>query len=83
MNKIPFEMNITNVLWSSIVIAQLTGIATQAALYQLDNGGIQFPLNASDGTEPRDNWFGNVFTAQSGGNVITRVDFGPALTNRI
>jgi hypothetical protein len=33
-------------------------------------------LNASDGTEPLDNWWANEFTAVAGGNVITEVDFG-------
>jgi len=42
----------------------------------LDNGGISTVLNASDGTESLDNWFGNVFTAQAGANLITHVDFG-------
>jgi len=58
----------------------VTGLATvavpAATTYQLDNGSISTALNASDGTEARDNWFGNVFTAQSGGNLISRVDLG-------
>jgi hypothetical protein len=33
-------------------------------------------LNASDGTEPLDNWWANEFTAVAGANVITEVDFG-------
>jgi len=44
--------------------------------YQLDNGFVGSAVNASDTTEPRDNWFGDVFTAQAGANLITRVDFG-------
>jgi hypothetical protein len=47
----------------------------QAANYVLDNGSISWVLNASDGTEPRDNWFANEFTAVAGANLITRVDF--------
>jgi hypothetical protein len=35
-------------------------------------------LNASDGTEPLDNWWANEFTALAGGNLITEVDFGCA-----
>jgi len=60
-----------------MAIAGLVTIAAQAAsYYQLDNGSISTALNASDGTEPHDNWFGNAFTAFSGANRITRVDFG-------
>ena len=47
-----------------------------AANYQLDNNLISTVLNASDGTEPLDNWFGNKFTAQAGANRITSVTFG-------
>jgi len=47
-----------------------------AATYQLDNNTISTALNASDGTEPLDNWFGNVFTVTAGANLITSVDFG-------
>jgi hypothetical protein len=56
------------VLWATI--------GAPAAVYQLDNGSISTALNASEGTETLDNWFGNVFTAQAGANYITRVDFG-------
>jgi len=47
-----------------------------ATSYQLDNNTIKFPLNASETTEPLDNWFGNVFTALPGANFINEVDFG-------
>jgi hypothetical protein len=67
---------ISNILLAAVVAAQITTIGAQAALYQLDNNSISTALNASDGTEPLDNWFGNVFTALSGANLITRVDFG-------
>src|ERR1039457_6879606 len=46
------------------------------SLYQLDNGSISTVLNASEGPEPLDNWFGNEFTALAGANLINRVDFG-------
>ncbi|MCX6923302.1 MAG: immunoglobulin domain-containing protein, partial [Verrucomicrobia bacterium] len=53
------------------------------ATYSLDNGVVKGTLNASDGTEPLDNWWANEFTAVAGGNVITRVDFdcGTVTTN--
>jgi hypothetical protein len=56
----------------------LAGLSAQAAtlLYQLDNNSISTALNASETTEPRDNWFGNVFTVSAAGNEITAVDFG-------
>jgi hypothetical protein len=45
--------------------------------YSLDmNTPTGSSLNASDGTEPLDNWWANEFTAVAGGNVITEVDFG-------
>jgi hypothetical protein len=50
--------------------------ARAASIYSLDNNTISTALNASDGTEPLDNWFGNVFTAAGGFNLITAVDFG-------
>ncbi len=59
-----------------IALVGLATMAAQAASYVLDNGSISTALNASDGTEPHDNWFGNVFTVQPGAEVITRVDFG-------
>ena len=43
--------------------------------YQLDNGTIGGSFNASDGSEPLDNWVGNVFTVTSGGTLINRVDW--------
>ena len=66
----------SRIILASILLAHGASLVTQAATYALDNNAVLYPLNASDGTEPRDNWFGNVFTAQADGNVITRVDFG-------
>jgi hypothetical protein len=68
--------NTLRVLLTSLLLAHWAGFETQAATYALDNGSIRYPLNASDVIEPHDNWFGNVFTAQAGANVITRVDLG-------
>ena len=69
--------NIFKVLSPAVATVLLTTLGSQAAtFYQLDNNAISTALNASEGTEPRDNWFGNVFTAQAGANLITRVDFG-------
>ena len=68
--------NTIRILWTGIAIAQLAALGAQAATYQLDNGSISTALNASDGTEPHDNWFANLFTAQAGGNTITAVNFG-------
>jgi hypothetical protein len=56
--------------------AQLASVRGQSTFYQLDNNAISTVLNASETTEPEDNWFGNVFIALAGGNVITSVDFG-------
>ncbi len=65
------------VIGIGIAIAQLITLGAQAQLtYRLDNGTISTALNASDGTETRDNWFANEFTAQAGGNVITSVNLG-------
>jgi hypothetical protein len=44
--------------------------------YSLDMNTPGSELNASDGTEPLDNWWANEFTAVAGGNLITEVDFG-------
>jgi len=61
----------------TVATAQLAIFGAQAASsYQLDNNTISTALNASDGTETLDNWFGNVFTIFAGGNLITSVDFG-------
>jgi hypothetical protein len=51
------------------------------SLYQLDNNSISTVINASEGTEPLDNWFGNVFTASAGSTLINRVDFGVFTTS--
>ena len=66
----------TKILLAVVLLTSWSTLGTQAATYALDNGSIQTALNASDGTEPRDNWFGNVFTAQAGATLITRVDLG-------
>jgi hypothetical protein len=67
----------SKLLLAAVVACQLATIGAQgAALYQLDNNAISTALNASDGTETLDNWFGNVFTAQASANLINRVDFG-------
>ena len=62
-------------------IIRAHGVTPSAAAdYVLDDNTARYPLNTSDNTEPRDNWFGNVFTAQPCANLITRVDFGVATT---
>jgi CHRD domain/Immunoglobulin domain len=68
--------NINSTAFPGGEIRSFLGPGAQAATYQLDNNSISNIFNASEGTEPLDNWFGNVFTAQADGNVITRVDFG-------
>jgi hypothetical protein len=67
---------ISKIYLVGITVAGLATFAVPAATYQLDNGSISTALNASDGTETHDNWFGNVFTASLGAELITRVDFG-------
>lgn len=67
----------TKLLLSALVSVQIAALSLQAAsVYQLDNNTIKFPLNASESTEPLDNWFGNVFTALPGANLINEVDMG-------
>src|SRR5271157_1693279 len=61
---------------TAIGLLATSGALGQVANYVLDNNTIQYGLNASDTTEPRDNWFANEFTAQLNANTITRVDFG-------
>lgn len=63
-------------LLTGALLVQGATFGAHAATYQLDNNAISGSVNASDGTEPLDNWFGNVFTAQAGANLLTRVDFG-------
>jgi len=63
-------------LLSALVGVQLATLNIQAATYQLDNNNIGGVVNASDGTETLDNWFGNVFTALPGASLINEVDFG-------
>ncbi|MCX6924619.1 MAG: hypothetical protein NT154_15595, partial [Verrucomicrobia bacterium] len=60
---------------TAIALFGTSGALGQSANYVLANGSISTALNASDGTEPNDNWFANQFTAQANANVITRVDF--------
>jgi hypothetical protein len=65
------------ILLLAMATVLMASVGVQADhIYQLDNNFVLYPLNASDGTEPHDNWFGNVFTAQAGANLITQVDFG-------
>lgn len=66
----------SRILLTGVLLTFWSALGTQAATYVLDNGSIAYPLNASETTESRDNWFGNVFTAQGNATVITRVDFG-------
>jgi hypothetical protein len=74
-------MRIPRILLTVIAIAQLAPLGSRGATYQLDNNSISTALNASDGTENRDNWFANSFVAQAGANLITRVDFGVFTTS--
>jgi hypothetical protein len=65
------------VLTVAVATIQIATIGARGdQLYQLDNNAISTALNASEGTEPLDNWFGNVFTVQTGATLINRVDFG-------
>jgi len=66
----------SKILWIGALVVGCAIFPAQAGIYQLDNNAISTVLNASDGTETLDNWFGNVFTAQAGANLITRVDLG-------
>src|SRR5215510_5296631 len=68
-------------LLASLTTVLLATFSVQAAFYQLDNNSISNVVNASDGTETLDNWFGNVFTALPGGNLINEVDFGVFTTS--
>jgi hypothetical protein len=62
---------------TGIAITQLATFGSWGAItYQLDNNNISTALNASDGTENRDNWFANSFVALAGATSITHVDFG-------
>lgn len=73
---------ISRLLITGLAGLQLATVSLHAqALYQIDNNTIRTALNASEGTEPLDNWFGNVFTAISGGNLINRVDLGVFTTS--
>lgn len=73
---------ISRLLITGLAALQLANLALQAqALYQIDNNIVGGVCNASDGSEPLDNWFGNVFTAVSGANLINRVDFGVYTTS--
>ena len=66
----------SRILLTGTLLTFWATLGTQAANYILDNSSISTALNASDGTESRDNWFGNVYTAQANASLITRVDFG-------
>jgi len=66
----------SKILCAALVALQLVPSGAGAFTYQLDNGSISTILNASEGTESLDNWFGNVFTVTGGPNQITAVDFG-------
>ena len=66
----------SKILLTGAILAVCALFPARAGIYQLDNNLISTVLNASDGTETLDNWFGNVFTAQAGANLITRVDLG-------
>jgi len=72
---------IPKLLLTSLVALQLATLSTQAASYIIDNNAIGGVVNASDGTETLDNWFGNVFTAVPGGTLINEVDFGVFTTS--
>jgi hypothetical protein len=66
----------SKLLLTFLATIQLAALNLHAQLlYQLDNGNFTGVFNASDGTEPLDNWFGNVFTAVPGSTLINRVDF--------
>jgi hypothetical protein len=73
--------NSSKILVAGILAVQLTMAAQGAASYSLDNNMPNAPVNASDGTEPLDNWFGNEFIAQAGANLITAVQFGVFTTS--
>jgi PEP-CTERM putative exosortase interaction domain len=73
---------ISKLLLTSLVAIQLATVSVQAAsLYQIDNNNIGGVVNASDGTETLDNWFGNVFTTIPGGTLINEVDLGVFTTS--
>ena len=67
---------LTTKLLTTATILQLAAFGAKAQhTYQIDNNTINYLANASDGTEPLDNWFGNEFTAISGANLLNGVDF--------
>lgn len=72
---------ISKLLLTSVVAFQLATLSIRAASYIIDNNAIGGVVNASDGTETLDNWFGNVFTAVPGGTLINEVDFGVFTTS--
>jgi hypothetical protein len=73
---------ISKLLLTSLAALQLASVGVHAQLlYQIDNNNISGIVNASDGTETLDNWFGNVFTIAPGANLINRVDFGVFTTS--
>jgi hypothetical protein len=67
---------ISKLLLTSLAALQLAALTSRAQLlYQLDNGNFTGVFNASEGTEPLDNWFATEFTALPGATLINRVDF--------
>lgn len=67
---------LSTLLFSIVGTLVCAGGVRAQVIYQLDNNSISTALNASDGTEPLDNWFGNVFSVAAGGTLINRVDYG-------
>jgi hypothetical protein len=68
---------LTTKLLTTAAMLQLATLGAVAQhVYQIDNGTPgPYIINASDGTEPLDNWFGNEFTAISGANLLNGVDW--------
>jgi len=71
---------LTRILIAGIATVHAATLGARAAEYVVDNNSGFNAWNLSDGSEPRDNWCGIVFTAQAGGNLITWVDFGVGKT---
>ena len=68
--------NSLKILLTGLAIIQFAGLTSRAATYQWDNNTVRYPLNASDGTEPLDNWFANLFSVTAGADLITSVSWG-------
>ncbi len=72
----------TKLLLTGIAVIQLGTLGTFAQyVYQIDTAGAAGAVNASDGTETIDNWFGNQFTAIAGATVLNGVDWGVFTAN--